>query len=87
MTAHEIKYIGTQLDPDEFRRFKVQAAESGKSRSALIRSLVSDFLTKRARSMLVVPTPNFSAASLLDPPTAPGGGADEFDKLEGKEAS
>ena len=41
-------YIGTQLEPEEFRNFTIRAAESGTTKSALIRSLVGEFLAKRA---------------------------------------
>ena len=41
-------YIGTQLEPDQFLAFGVRAAESGSSKSAILRDLVEEFLAKRA---------------------------------------
>lgn len=39
-------FVGTGLDKDEHRQFSVRAAESGLSRSALLKKITLEFLAK-----------------------------------------
>jgi hypothetical protein len=41
-------YVGAALDPDDFRNLGIKAAERETSKSAILRSLVHEFLTKEA---------------------------------------
>lgn len=48
MTTHtESTYVGTKLTADEHRAFSIKAAESGKSRSALLRDLARKFINQQ----------------------------------------
>lgn len=47
------KYIGTKLDGPEYLSLGIEAAKSGTSKSALLKGLVLDFLSKSGTA----PTP------------------------------
>ena len=42
----ESTYVGTKLTPDEHRASSIKAAESGKSRSALLRDLARELINR-----------------------------------------
>lgn len=42
----KLKYIGTNIEEEQHKMFRVLAAQLGQSSSALLKKLVNDFITK-----------------------------------------
>ena len=46
----KLKYIGTNIEEGQHKTFRVLAAQLGESSSSLLKKLVSDFITKSAKT-------------------------------------
>lgn len=57
----ESTYVGTKLTPDEHRAFSIKAAESGKSRSALLRDLAMELINRPKKRKTPNPKPKKAA--------------------------
>jgi hypothetical protein len=45
----KLKYIGTNIEEEQHRTFRVMAAQLGESSSSLLKKLVNDFIAKSAK--------------------------------------
>lgn len=45
----KLKYIGTNIEEDQHKTFRVLAAQLGESASSLLKKLVNDFIAKSAK--------------------------------------